>query len=252
MIPKIGTVELERIASRGWRGTSTESLGDWLLRAGSGFTGRANSVLPLGSPGCSFDEALAVIDEFYRRHHLAPMFQVPVGPETDALQGDLTDRGWAAFNHTWVLVANLDTAILACPPATGLRPAAFADRPSPEWLVGYVYRGTPLPDSAVAVLENADNVTFCSLADADGQAGVVRGVVTDGWLGVTALTVDETRRRAGVGRHLMGELMRWAAARGARSAYLQVADENVAALRFYDRIGFTRHHGYHYRRAPAG
>jgi ribosomal protein S18 acetylase RimI-like enzyme len=34
--------------------------------------------------------------------------------------------------------------------------------------------------------------------------------------------------------------------------YLQVADENTAALSFYDRIGFTRHHGYHYRRAPAG
>jgi ribosomal protein S18 acetylase RimI-like enzyme len=77
-------------------------------------------------------------------------------------------------------------------------------------------------------------------------------VIADGWLGVTALTVDQTRRRGGVGRHLMGELMQWAADRGAHSAYLQVADENAAALGFYDRIGFVRHHPYHYRRAPAG
>jgi ribosomal protein S18 acetylase RimI-like enzyme len=251
MIPEIGTVELEQIASLGWQGTSHQQLGEWLLRAGSGFTGRANSVLPLGSPGCSPAEALAVIGEFYRQHQLTPMFQVAHTPDIEDLDGDLADRGWTLFNASGVLVADLDTAIRACPPQAGLPPAVFADRPSPEWLAGYVYRGTPLPDSAVAVLENAANVVFCSLVDEDGQAGVVRGVVTDRWLGVTALTVDQTRRRAGVGRQLMGELMRWAAPSGAHSVYLQVADENAAALGFYDRIGFARHHGYHYRRAPA-
>jgi len=250
--PAIGTVEIERIASLGWRGSSTQQLGEWLLRAGSGFTGRANSVLPLGSPGCPFDQALPVIDEFYHRHGLTPMFQVPRTPETEDMDNDLADRGWTLFNASWVLVADLDTALAACPPLAGLPPAAFDDRPSPEWLAGYVYRGTSLPDSAVAVLENAANVVFASVVDADGQAGVVRGVIADGWLGVTALTVDQTRRRGGVGRHLMGELMQWAADRGANSAYLQVADENAAALGFYDRIGFVRHHPYHYRRAPAG
>ena len=46
---------------------------------------------------------------------------------------------------------------------------------------------------------NADNVVFASLHDALGQVAVVRGVITDGWLGVTALTVDRARRRAGIG-----------------------------------------------------
>ena len=248
MTGAIGPVELERIASHGWRGTSVEALGDWLLRAGSGFTGRANSVLPLGFPGCALDDALVVVEEFYRRHELTPMFQMPVGPETDSLQRDLTDLGWAPFNHSWVLVADLDPAIAAAPPAAGLPGATFADRPSAQWLAGYVYRGARLPASAVAVLENADNLVFCSLADAGGQVAVARGVVTDGWLGITAVTVDDARRRGGVGRHLMGVLMRWAHDRGARRAYLQVADENVAALGFYDRLGFVRHHPYHYRR----
>ena len=43
--------ELQRIADRGWRALETAPVGDWLLRASDGFTGRANSALPLGDPG---------------------------------------------------------------------------------------------------------------------------------------------------------------------------------------------------------
>ena len=49
------------------------------------------------------------------------------------------------------------------------------------------------------MLVNAENVIFASLHDDLGQVAVVRGVLTDGWLGVTALTVDASpapRRRS--------------------------------------------------------
>src|SRR4051794_39097267 len=48
---RVGVAEVQRVAALGWRALELESLGDWLLRAGGGFTGRANSALPLGSPG---------------------------------------------------------------------------------------------------------------------------------------------------------------------------------------------------------
>ena len=54
--------DLERVAAAHWRGTEEEWLGDWLLRAASGFTGRANSALPLGDPGLPLDDALAAGD----------------------------------------------------------------------------------------------------------------------------------------------------------------------------------------------
>ena len=249
---QISLIDLERLASKGWQGTSTTTLGDWLLRAGAGFTGRANSVLPLGSPAAQIDEALEQVTAFYREHHLPPLFQVPLdrpGSEIARLDSDLDQRGWSSFNPTWVLVATLEESLQRCPPRPDLPPARLEDTASPAWLGGYLYRGSRLPPSAVEVLENAENVVFASIAD-DGQAAVARGVLTGGWLGVTALTVDQTRRRGGVGRHLMAELTRWAANRGAHSAYLQVAAENDAALRLYDTLGYVRHHQYHYRRAP--
>ena len=250
MTTPIGMVDLERVMSLGWRGTSTQRLGDWLLRAGSGFTGRANSVLPLGSPGCELDDALEAVRVFYRGHHLNPLFQVPLGPETGSLDSDLERRGWTAFNLSGVLVADIDDAVTHCPSRPGLGSARFDDAPSADWLDGYLYRGTPLPDSAVAVLRNADDVTFASLHDESGRTAVVRGAVADGWLGVTALTVAENLRRSGIGRHLMGELLRWAASHHAQRVYLQVAAENTTAIGFYSGLGFTQHHQYHYRRAP--
>ena len=41
---------LEAVAARGLRAAEQHRLGGWLLRANSGFTSRANSVLPLRSP----------------------------------------------------------------------------------------------------------------------------------------------------------------------------------------------------------
>jgi GNAT superfamily N-acetyltransferase len=243
-----GTVALEQLMSRGWQGTEIDTLGDWLLRSGSGFTGRANSVLPLGSPGLQLAAALARVDSFYRSRDLPSMFQIPVCTETAELDAYLTGLGWATFNASVVLIAELDQAIAAAPPIASGLSASFKGGPDAAWLAGYLYRGSPLPGSAVDVLVNAENVVFASLQDDHGQLAVVRGVLTDGWLGVTALTVDQRRRRAGLGSVLMSELFRWAAQRGAHFVYLQVAAENDAALALYGRLSFAEHHRYHYRR----
>src|SRR5664279_297523 len=50
--------DLEAIMAEGWPPLERAELGGWLLRAGAGFTGRANSVLPLGNPGLSISEAI--------------------------------------------------------------------------------------------------------------------------------------------------------------------------------------------------
>jgi GNAT superfamily N-acetyltransferase len=76
--------DLERVAAAHWRGTEEEWLGGWLLRAAGGFTGRANSALPLGDPGRPLDAALAVVTRWYRERGLPPMIAVPVPLDDDA------------------------------------------------------------------------------------------------------------------------------------------------------------------------
>ena len=77
-----------------------------------------------------------------------------------------------------------------------------------------------------------------------------RSSVDDGGGGFTAFEFDPGHRRRGLAGHVLRELLRWAAERGATSAYLQVALENEAALALYHRLGFAPHHRYHYRTAP--
>ena len=68
---------LERLAARTWRGLEEEPYGDWLLRAGGGFTGRANSVLVVGEPPEPLDRAVATVTRWYERRGLRPRAYVP-------------------------------------------------------------------------------------------------------------------------------------------------------------------------------
>jgi ribosomal protein S18 acetylase RimI-like enzyme len=49
-----------------------------------------------------------------------------------------------------------------------------------------------------------------------------------------------THRQRGVGRLLVNEVFRWAAARGVTVMKLMVTCNNEPALRFYEQLGFTR------------
>jgi GNAT superfamily N-acetyltransferase len=127
----------------------------------------------------------------------------------------------------------------------------LAASPDDAWLAGYRHRGAALPPVAVDVLTSAEDAVFASVRLAPAPAplaAVARGVLTDGWLGVTAVTVAEEHRRQGLATAVMAALQGWAAGRGAHSVYLQVVGSNTAARALYRRAGFIEHHRYHYRR----
>lgn len=237
---------LEEIAAQGWRGLEEELLGEWRLRAAGGFTGRANSVLPIGESDRPLPAALAAVSAWYAERALPPLAQVPL-PLAAGVDRALEAAGWRAYNPTRVLVAETARMLAACPEQPGLPLVRFAAAPDDEWLAGYHYRGRALPDGAIRVLTNASDPTFAATADGAGLLGVARGVTDEGWLGVTALTVSERARRRGVARHLMRGLAHWGAARGAEQIYLQVAEDNEPALALYAGLGFLVHHRYHYR-----
>lgn len=241
----IDDASLERVAALGWPGLEQERLGDWLLRASRGFTGRGNSVLPIGDPGRGLSDAIDSVIDWYRERGLPPTAQVPLPLCTD-VDAELERRGWRAFNRTHILTGPV-ALLLDSTGASG--PAVRLDAyPSDGWLGGYHYRGAELPAIAADVLALGAAPVFASIVEGEEVVAVGRGIVDEGWLGVTAVTVGEDHRRRGLGSAIMTGLAAWGAEQGARSAYLQVAVENAPALQMYDRLGMRRHHDYQYRR----
>jgi len=239
---------LEEIAALGWPAPQTRWLGRWLLRAAEGWTGRGNSVLPLGDPGLPLDDALAEVTAWYAARGLPARFTIPV-PAREELDAALTERGWTAYNPTAVLTADLAVLLDRLPaadPRTAVEP-----EPTAEWLGLYHYRGgAGLPPVARRVLAGARDPGFAVLRDGGQVLAIARGSVDEGWIGVTAVEVDAGHRRQGLGTAVMRAILDWGLARGAVSAYLQVADDNTGALALYERLGFARHHRYHYTVEP--
>ena len=241
---------LEEIAALGWQASDSRWLGRWLLRAAHGWTGRGNSVLPIGDPGLPVGEALDAVRAWYAERGLPARFQIPL-PLRTSLDHLLDAGGWTSYNHSRVLTADLATALLALPERADLPAVILEPEPSADWLTAYHYRGGPLPENARATLTNADRPVFASVRDGGQTIAVARAVVDRGWAGVAAVEVVAEHRRRGLATHVMRALLEWAAGHRATAVYLQVAGENAAALALYGRLGFTEHHRYHYRLAPA-
>ena len=243
----LGVEDLERVAARGWQALEEDRLGDWLLRAAGGFTGRANSALVVGDPGVPLPDAVAAVTRWYAERGLEPCAVLP-GVQSRAADAAFAAAGWQHGGNVLVLTAPLRPAD---PPAA---PVELATAPDDAWLAGYRYHGAALPPVARQVLTNAPDVAFAAVRLDPAPAplaAVARGVLTDGWLGVTAVTVAEQHRRRGLATAVMTALQRWALDRGAHSVYLQVTEENEPARALYRRAGFIEHHRYHYRRPAA-
>ncbi len=248
--------DLERAAARHWQAPEQERLGEWLLRAAEGFTGRANSALPLGDPGLPLPEAVAYVTDWYRRRRLTPMIVVPL-PLADArrhrLDNFLAKRAWLLRSGP----AFVMTAAVADVPAPALHTGVHLDpEPDPGWLAAYRYRGQELPPIARPLLMSAPWQAFASVRragpDAPRPVAVGRVSVAGRWGAITAVEVDAGCRRQGLGVALTSALAAAAADRGANRILLQVETANTPARALYARCGFRDSHRYHYRMAPTG
>ncbi|QDP97846.1 GNAT family N-acetyltransferase [Microlunatus elymi] len=241
--------ELERIAMQGWIDESAPLLPGhhgWTLRFGNGFTGRANSCLAVGDPGLPYPEASKLIIEQYQAAGLPPWVQVITDSVPDRR---LVDLGWQpTYVPTTVMTGTLG-AVVGDHRRTDR--VQVAEQLTEDWWQGYLqYRPIPDHETARRILINNPPVGLASVHHDGRLVALGRGQITADWLGIAGLWTDPAFRRQGLATMIIRELAHWAARRGARYGYLQVAQENAGAIAAYSRLGFVRHHDYRYL-APA-
>ena len=228
----ISIPDLERRAALGWRAPEEERLGDWLLRAAAGFTGRANSALATGHPGCPLDQAARAVRDWYQARGLPAMIAIPypaARPQAVPLDGFLAGLGWGVRAGTATVmtaragqVAEAARTVLTGEApglpagASGLAgggPAGLAGgspalvpmgvemdpEPSEEWLALYHYRGQPsLPPIARQVLTSAPWQAFASIRAGGQTVAIGRVAAAADWAGLTAIEVAPGYRRRGL------------------------------------------------------
>lgn len=244
-------VALELAANEAWPARVQQRLGGWLLRSGEGWTGRANSALPVGDPDRPLDAAIDAVERWYIDRGQPAMMNVPL-PLAAPVGAALDERGWYSRPLVLVQTAPLSAILDAAPARPDLPPVVLAPAPAEAWLAVAAGRKGGLPAAARHLLTAVGQVRF---ADVYGPGAallaIARGTVTGGrWFGVTLVEVVPEARRRGLAQHVIRALADWASSVGATHAFLQVEERNTAAVALYAGLGFTTHHTYLTRVAP--
>ncbi|MFJ4437003.1 GNAT family N-acetyltransferase [Streptomyces sp. NPDC088923] len=201
--PAADFAELAGVQERGWQAVEREALGGWLLRASrvdgavggagasTGFTRRANSVLPLGDPGMPLPEALDQVRRWYGARGLPAYAQLATGAgdTQEVLAAELEEHGWRREVSALVMVgalaplaelgpASMGSLAVVAPIAEGPETADPGVRlgrtPDEAWLRRYNRAaGTGpggVPPGVLAVLASGPSPWFARV-DAAGAGG---------------------------------------------------------------------------------
>jgi ribosomal protein S18 acetylase RimI-like enzyme len=233
---------VEERSFNAWPARRTVLSGGWVFRLSDGYTKRANSANAL-QPNVPFAEVRAAAEALYARHDLPPVFRLsPLAPpEADR---ELDAAGYTFFDPSFVLIAPM-------PAAGGAADVEIAHSPSHAWLDGFAAANgiansrRPIHDLMVSSI--AMPAAFATLREGGKPIGFGLAVYERHAVGLFDIVIAPSERRRGKGRVLTGALIQWGRSAGARTAYLQVREQNAVARRLYAALGFQEAYRYHYR-----
>lgn len=221
----------------------------WLIRLANGETRRTNSVNVIGSGTRALDEKIGHCERIYAAHGQPTYFRIRSNDDP-VLEDVLEARGFRAEDETRTLYMDFDLT----PPETSPRTIEIMEgRPSEEWLNAHErFSGRPPPkdDTRRRLLDLvALPVAFAATRDEkDKIVSVAYGALHDKLVSLQWVATDPARRREGLSRATLSDLLMWAEKRGAEGACLQVLAANRPAVKLYESMGFERElYRYHYR-----
>lgn len=230
--------EIESVLTTTWPPLEVEMRSGWRYRAGAGYTYRANSILPQGTPGygdplLSLDEELNFAIDFYRTRNITPTFHIPL-PSYQELDEYLDAHGWEIHLEAFAMVANrmeIDAR----------RDCEFVltDLPTDEFQeTRGVLEG--------AAMMSAYPAKYLVLRNPEGLAFATGRISVDGdWAAITNLFVKPEFRKQGWSKSVLAGLIESVEA---PKIVLQVESSNFVALSLYESLGFHNHHTYRFRK----
>ncbi|QGQ96712.1 GNAT family N-acetyltransferase [Paenibacillus psychroresistens] len=242
-------VKLEQMAANSWPAPTQQAFEHWILRAGTGITMRANSVLTTGSLPI-VQSWMDEITAFYAALSLPLRFHISAATDPD-VDLDLEKHGLIIQSPSAVYQAACNQVLSNPIPANPLLRVQINNSLEDEWLEDFLrleqhpYERKP----AYTQIFSGIKLKICYLRIYQNEelVGLGSAVLEDGWAGLGNIITAANYRNKGIGTSIVQELAQWSRLNGANQLYLQVMQNNKAALNLYTRLGFTHVYDYHYR-----
>ncbi|HEY9470681.1 MAG TPA: GNAT family N-acetyltransferase [Propionibacteriaceae bacterium] len=241
--------ELQERAARALPAAAQQNVdGCWLRYTDSKGTWWAGAVLMHGRvPSRQLAERIAVAEDFYLIHGEPARFQVCPACPPD-LDDTLMRRRYRLESVVSLLVINA-AQLAGRPLAPSLR-VELKEQADAEWFQLFISALAPGVDPAPErrLLQRVEGRSAYATVSVSGYPiAVGRAVADTGWVGVFSMATLPDARRRGAGGAVLAALADWAVSQGFSRLYLQVEQNNTAALRLYRRAGFEKACRYHYR-----
>jgi ribosomal protein S18 acetylase RimI-like enzyme len=218
----------------------------WVLRMLRGKAKRARSVNAVYASRLPIAEKIGYCERLYGHARVPALFRITPFCQPADLDDELARRGYERFDATAVEAASIDAAQLADGHAEAMELGAWIDA------VGEL-RGSPAAHRS-AHFARIDGLPLakCPVALRSGDEIVATGlaIVEDDCVGLFDVITRADAQRRGHAKTVVASLLRHAWELGARHAYLQVQEDNVAARRLYSQFGFAQQYLYWYRGRP--
>lgn len=236
----------EAAGFRAWPAASVQYDGVWAVRLTAGHPAkRLNSVNPLDpADHGNLEERIAKAARRFEAYGRPLTFRIsPLA--SPRISENLDAKGWSCFGESLVMSAQIDEAMLAeaipqiplkdmsrfIGAAIAIGNLEAALRPG----LSEVISAIPA-EVGLFVLEEGGETLSTAICVRDGDLA-----------GLFEVATQESQRGRGHGRRTLLSALRWAQARGARRAWLQVEAANEAAIGLYASLGFGEVYRYHYR-----
>ena len=189
---------------------------------------------------------IARCESLYAAQGLPPLFRIVERAETRQIDAALAERGYHVLDRSLVLVCDIDDFRAAAAAGAAVRTVELDD-----WLPLYyeLSNANVQTQPAHRRILTQSRVPYLLAAVFTGDKPVACGMgALDGsFLGFFDIVTHPDYRGQGYGTQLMGGLVAWAQGKGALTLYLQVVEQNLAARRFYEKLGFHLAYTYWYR-----
>ncbi|MGL4611801.1 MAG: GNAT family N-acetyltransferase [Trueperaceae bacterium] len=240
---------LEHHAANALPSSVTEVMEGWRLRYSYGVTRRANSVLAEGHQG-NIERKLEAVNAFYQRFNTKPRFQLCAASQPENLDTMLLSQGYTKIPGAKVQTIGLEDFNSSA----DIAKVQLFDKPNDAWFSVYrrVEKADPHKETVRRQMLQAvqAKTAFALLHLGNQPAAVGLGVFENGYTGIFNMATLEIFRGRGGASTILTALAHWGRLQGGHTLYLQVAEDNTAAQRVYEGLGFSTLYNYWYLVAP--